>query len=352
MMIQSLGRYIFAAILWVTIVYASPNYTLELSNNSAYISEPVLCTLTLNYSDDDNITKVQTSTLQIPNFWIQELNNTSSTTNRNTIKKYNYLIFPQINGTLQIPSHTISIAQKDTINYRNIWKDLRTDKIKFISTKLPQNIYSIGDYTITATTDNNHTKSNAPVHLKVTIQGYGNLDDIKSLTLNLSKQQVYSTKPIIKSKYQDGKYSSKFIQNFTIVSESDFTIEPIKFSFLDSRTKSIKTLSTKKIAIKITDKPFMDTSTENILYTLLGILIGAISTMLYLYIKRKKKANKSTLKESIKRSKNDKSIYDIILPYTKELEGTDFISNLEQNIYHKGKIRINKKELIKHLEAH
>jgi len=351
-MIQNLGRHAIVGILWMTFGYASPSYNIQLSQDSGYISEPVLCTLTLNYSNEDNITKIQAPTLEIANFWTQELNNTSEITNDNTVKKYNYLIFPQKNGTLQISNQTISIAQKDTTNYRNIWRELKTDKIKFISTKLPQNIYSIGDFIITAATDKNQTKSNAPIHLKITIQGYGNLEDIKPLALNLNKQQVYSTKPILKSKYKNGKYNSKFIQNFTIISKADFLIEPIEFRFFDTATKSIKTLSTEKIDITITDKPFIGINTKNILFTLLGILLGAISTLLYIHIKQNKKIRKITLKDSIKRSKNDKALYDVILPYTKELEGTNFISNLEQNIYHQSKIKINKKELIKHLEAH
>jgi len=86
------------------------------------------------------------------------------------------------------------------------------------------------------------------------------------------------------------------------------------------------------------------------LYLFIGILLGILASIIYLKIKNRKiEKTETPIIKKIKKSKSDKELFESILPYGKT---DDYIKNilelLEENIYAKGKNKINKKELIQY----
>ncbi len=344
------GRLIFGLLLSITRLHADPNYTLNLSKQSAFISEPIVATLELRYTPEENITKIEPTALAMENFWIEDLNTSTQTTKTQIIQKYNYLIFAQKSGNLSIPSQSITVIQKNSTNYRNIAKSLYSQKHELIISSLPKMAQAIGSYTIKIDVDSNSTKSNQPIHASIIIEGVGNLEDIQSYSLGLKEQQVFATKPVIESKYINGQMHSKFIQRFTILSSKDFTIPSISFNYFDSLTKQVVRVTTDESEIKITDASNLFITLTNLIYLLIGFIVGVAALLFYLFIQRKKPSQ--PIVKSIKKTKSDKELYRLLLPYSQELQGTKHISNLEENIYANGKNKIKKRDIIADLSRY
>jgi len=178
----------------------------------------------------------------------------------------------------------------------------------------------------------------------IIIEGTGNLEDVKPYSLDIKDQQVFATKPTIESKFINKQLHSKFIQRFTILSNEDFLIPSVSFGYFDPLSSQTKILSTDELEITITDADNSWISTSNLIYLFVGFVAGVILVLICLFI-QKKKPNK-TLIQSIKKAKNDKELYGLLLPYSKELKDTKHISNLEENIYNSGKNRIKKRDII------
>jgi hypothetical protein len=230
---------------------------------------------------------------------------------------------------------------------------------------------------MSATVDKNKTKANEPVNLTITIKGVGNVDDIEEYKLDIKDAIVYADKPVRKIYTNNKEELGEFTQKFAIVSDRNFTIEPLEFTFFDGEAKKIKHLKSRQFDIEVTGSKIKTVTaklekkdqkqnvvaktkiiykeaskTKLILFTLGGFLLGALSIFLINMPKRVKQEDEP-LSKRIKKSKNDKELLSTLLPYVgKSSKIKTIIKALEENVYEKKQNKIDKNNLVKNIEEY
>ena len=317
----------------------------------------------------------------IENFWVKKIDNIKRYTQDNyIIQEFKYLIFAQKSGSFNIPKieGQIGTLVQNYYGMQIKWKKVYSNSLDIKVEPLPNDIELYGQFNLKAKVDKITTNINQPINLTIFIEGYGNIDDIKPFELSLQNTMIYPDKPTITTKLLNDKYTGKFIQKIAIVGDKDFIIPPFKLQYFDSITKTIQTIQTKPISIKVkgaiasTSKPKLEISqhdnvmkqktkivykeinnNQNYIYLIVGLLIGLFIGVVITYIMLKiSTQKKKVLKEenklvvSIKKSKNDKELYEILVPYINEYKELKAILNkLEENIYKQKNHKISKQEL-------
>ena len=235
-----------------------------------------------------------------------------------------------------------------------------------------------GDYSLTSTVDKTFVDANQPVNLTISITGKGNIDDIQKYNLTISNVVSYADEPKIESTFQTDEYGGNFTQKIAFVAQSDYTIPKIELTYFNKNTNQVKTIHSEPINIKVINnnpnnsavkiETSNNTSTvsqkaqvENIentkedknkIYIVLALIVLLVILALLLFFRKKltSKVEKDIV-QAIKKAKNDKELFELLLPYSKT-SGiiTDTLNKLEENLYKKTNHKIDKNELMNFFE--
>ena len=348
-------------------------FKFKLSKNKVYTGEAVVATFKFMYKVGINPLDVNLEEFKPKHFWIKELKNPKPKEENGYItQSIKYLIFPQNAGKQLIDSQIINVATRQRKTNFIIWKKVLSNENELEVMALPDNLNVQGSYILNTTVDKTNIKVNEPVNLSIKIEGFGNIDDIEGFDIVLDDEVVYASKPQINAQIQDGKYGGTFIQKISIIADKDFTIPAIKFKYFDIKSKKVKTIFSKPFKIKVKNKaknaPVIQTKNDinkvqlppkiiiqkeddivKYIYAILGLFLG----MFIMFILRRDKKSKNTELEisiKIKKAKNDKSLYEVLLPYSSNLKIQPFMKEIEDNLYNNSKNKINKKALIELFE--
>jgi len=344
-------------------------FEFNLSKNKVYAGEAVVATFKFSYRVGINPIDVNLEEFKPKHFWIKELPNPKpKEENGYIVQSINYLIFPQNAGKQLLDSQIINVATRQRKTNFIIWKKVLSNEKELEVLALPENLNVQGSYIINSTVDKMKIKANEPVNLTIKIEGFGNIDDIEAFKLVLDDEVVYASKPQIKSNIKDGKYGGIFTQKISIIADKDFTIPAIKFKYFDIKTKKVKTISSNTFNIKVQSKtknaPVIQTQNNlktiqlppkiivqkedeavKYIYALGGLLVG----MILMFVLKREKKTKNTefeISKQIKKAKDSKALYDVLLPYSANAKIKPFMKEIEENIYNNQKHKINKKEII------
>jgi len=346
---------------------------LKIDKTEAYVGEALKATIVFKYKVGIDIIDIALEDFKIKHFFLKTLDQTKPyEENGFIVLKQSYLLFPQLAGDYTIDKQLINVAIREYRTNMKRWTKVYSKELNLKIKPLPSNLSIQGDYTISASVDKLQTKANDPINLTLTIKGSGNIDDIEEFKLDMQNEVVYSTKPTINTFIKDGKYSGTFTQKISIIADKDFTIPSIEFKYFDIKNKKVKTIKTKSFDIKVKGSskaiaPSIQTN-QNIntntvqvapkivykykesnpylkyIFASIGFVLGVIATYLLLN-KKTKKQDTRELSIRIKKAKNDKDLYNILLPYSHNIKIVDIIKKLEENIYNKGSNKINKDDL-------
>ena len=367
--------------------------SMQMDKNNVFVGEPVKLDVKFKYRLNAKADKINITEPKIDNFWIKKSPKpTKSIEGDRVVMTYRYLIFPQKSGDFEIKP---VLANVGTLKKRDIggnffndpffdafdqtiqWKKYISNKL-FIHVKpLPNNLEVYGSFNIKASVDKRETKANKPVNLTIKIDGNGNIDDIKKFNLDIDNVVVYSDEPKVKSYQNGGIYGGVFTQKVALIGDSDFTIPALKFTYYDKNLKKVVTKETKPIKIKVKGGtknkivPKLTTNSTQIqstptvtkviqkeeissqktyLYLFFGFLLGILVSFGYFKFNSRKRAKKEIpIINKIKKSKSDKELFELLLPYgEKDKYIKNILETLEENIYGNKKTKIDKKEIIQH----
>ena len=348
-----LGKLIFIK-LFILISYcylnANETLTLKLVKQDIYINEPVLATLTIRFNKDDPIIKIDFDEFEDENFWIKEIGETK----KNKSKKYayhtfNFIISPKYQGSFKIPSQTIRVAKREAKTNFILWQDLKSNDIVITAKEVPSNTELVGNYKISIDTPTITYKANKPINLTLKIDGIGNSNDIKEFDLALKDQIVFKDKPNITYKFIDGKYTTSFIQKFSIIAQDSFKLHPISFKYFNTDIQMMEIIKTNPLVFQVELSKDKNSTKEYeiYIYALCAFIVGIISCFLYKQFSKWLNYKPTEIKEKINRAKTDKELYNILLPYSKKNKINSIFIKLEENIYYNKSHKINKKDIIK-----
>jgi hypothetical protein len=361
-------------------------FTLKADKSEAYIGEPINVVFTFKKHLDIKLAEANFDTPTFHDFWAKPMKKEpAAIEGAYQVYRIHYLLFAQKEGNITIEpgrmdAGIMQTRKRDFFNFERVkWKSLFSNEIVIDVKPLPAGADIYGDFKMSVTVDKQKTKANEPVNLTVTIKGIGNVDDIEEYKLDIKDAIVYADKPQRKIYTNNKEELGEFTQKFAIVSDRNFTIEPLEFTFFSSEEKEVKHLKSEQFDIEVTassiktqtaklekkeqaveaipkTKIIYDkaSQTKLILFTLGGFLLGVLSMFLYSMPKRgKKEHSELPLAKRIKKSKNDKELLALLLPFIgKSQKIKSMIRALEENVYEKKENKIDKIDLIKNIEKY
>ena len=386
-----------------TASHAGQPFVLEvnLDKNVSYVGEPLNLTLSFKSKLNARADKIQLGEPKLENFWVKKSDEVSKTTEGDYIvQSLHYKLFPQKSGEYTIPAIEALIGKLQrqrrgmggffddpffsSMTQQLNWQKIYSNSLKVKVNPLPNGLELYGDYTIIARVDKKQVHANKPVNLTLTVQGKGNIDDVKKFDLDIANVIVYADEPKINSGEQNGLYGGVFTQKIALISDQNFTIPSLSLEYFDKKSKEVKTIKTKPIEIEVigggtglksppsievspsqkieaqkiipTIKTKVITKTEDayLKYLFLGIgfLLGVGSMLLVNMFKNRKDAKKETdMVRAIRRAKNDQALFNLLLPYSKKDKRISKALNLlEENLYKSGDNKIDREELMEVFE--
>ena len=277
-----------------------------------------------------------------------------------------YTIAAQRVGKLNIASAQMKIASRS--NAKNYfggffpqvkWKSYFSNELEVNSMPIPHGVSLVGDFNIEATVKNTTINAGEAVNLTVKLTGDGNLEDVKSFKPYIEGVSVFDEKIVIEN--------NVLTQKITFVADSDFVIEPFLLKVFNTKTKTIKTISTNKIDIKVKNakpkeelkikrdetpvKVYEKTAQKEFdkFWLLMAFLIGLVGGILIMIIKSidfSRKNKKINLKDH-------KVLLVKLMPYKDNEDVKTIVEILENNRYSDKSKEIDKKglkEIIKKYE--
>ena len=343
-----------------------------------YVGEPILLSYIFKQRKDIDLSDANFNAPAFKNFWAKRTAQVPNTLEGDYhVYKINYVIYPQKAETLKLESARMDVGinrkqRRDFFTFQNVkWKSIYSNALDIKVKALPQGIDLYGNYTFSVVVDKNVTKANEPINLTITIHGEGNVDDIDAFEIEVPHATVYSDKPLKNASLQNGKNQIVFKQKFAIVSDRNFTIPSVDFTFfngeiqtrhsksfdihvknsrvvkpkanLEKKTKEITPTMVKEVVAPSSSLPIMITG-------LLSFLAGGLLTWLFLRQSKKTSTNakRIAIEERIKKSKSDKALLTLLLPYMdKSPKIKSIIDILEENVYDGKSHAIDKKALAK-----
>jgi hypothetical protein len=383
---------------------------MALDKHNVHVGESVRLDLKFKQKRGVKADKIEITPPALQNFWVKEIKGAKQTLEGDYIvQTYSYLLFPQKPGDYTIPSVAANIGIRvkrrsslggfsdpffDDPFFNSFvssieWKKVYSNEEKLHVDPLPDNLEVYGDFTIDAKVDKTEVAANKPVNLTITIKGEGNVDDIQKFELDIPDAVVYADEPKITSSLVNGKYAGTFTQKIAIVSDHDYTIPPIAFTYFDAKTQQKVTKKREPIKIKVkggtsaqraaSQAPKVETSqtlqkeieaakepgssasktvTKEVdsgakyLYLLGGLLLGSALTYFFLTANPlARRGEERAVTKLIKRAKSDKELYNLLLPYAKEGDYIqEVLQKLEENLYKGAHHKIDRNEIIDFFE--
>lgn len=193
--------------------------------------------------------------------------------NYKTVVLYQYLLFPQRSGTLEIPQAVFesSVAQRTQsedpfdsffnggVAFTEVKKKLitpkQTVKVKSFPAGKPASFKGgVGTYSLTSTISAKKVKANEAITLKLVLSGTGNMKLIDTPQIQFPADfEVYD--PKISDKYtvtSSGLSGSKEFEYLVLPRHAGkYTIPAPEFTYFDLKTKRYKTLRTETYSIQV-----------------------------------------------------------------------------------------------------
>ncbi|MDD5373637.1 MAG: BatD family protein [Sulfurimonas sp.] len=335
--------------------------TLSSDKKELFVGEAFDLTLTFKQKSNAEAVDSKFTPPELKGFWVKSESKPQRYEDaKYIITKIIYTMAPQRAGELIVTKAQMQIASRSsgadswgawipTIK----WKTYFSNELTFDVKPLPSGVTLAGSFSINATVDKTQVDANEPANVTIEVQGSGNLEDIKSFKPNIDGVAVFDEKIVI-----DG---AKLTQKITFVAEGDFVIPSFSLNYFDTKTRDVKTVSTKEIALNVKNSKQKESlniqrevpkaeqtemlSTEKQENSLLFVLflLGLVCGILIMIFKGKmsfKREQKSSPKEP-------KTLLMRLLPFKDDAEVKEIIENLEKNIYSNQNIQLDKKVLNK-----
>ncbi|AXX93121.1 hypothetical protein CPU12_05140 [Malaciobacter molluscorum LMG 25693] len=357
------------------------------SKKDVYVGEAFKVKLKFKYLSSLDINNLSISNANFKNFWFKQLKDNKQYQDGDfVVNELTYLMFAQKYGKLKIEPFRInmSIVNPSSDPFSNFGFMQQNAQVKKIYSNaliinakaLPSNLNLIGDFNIKASVDKKIINQGDSITYKIKIDGYGNIDDIKDIKLDIKNAQVFENKPKITTKIVDSKYYGEYEKTFSIIPLNSINIGSIKLKYFDDKTKQIVEKQSDSFFIKVNEvkkeqkklyvpkkldenkkvvikevKTF--SFKENILSFILGILFTCIVFYLYkLILKNKENSKKdSNIISKIKKSNSKEELIRVLAVYIKKDRQLDkLIFKLEDENLNLKTVKKDIINLIKQLE--
>ncbi len=360
--------------------------SLELEKDSLYVGEDTILKLKFKYRKDLQIVDLALVMPTFKNIWMKQLKNTKNyEEGEYNIQELEFLIFPQKSARLKLPAIRIDAKILDNQYSSYSLFSPPTKDIKIYSNTLdldvkalPQGVNLIGEFLLKSSISKDEINANEPLSFKINIDGFGNIEDIKDIKLNINSATIYENKPLINTDIENRRYKFSYEKTFSILANSDFTIPSIELKYFDKNIGKVVSQKTQEYKIKVKNQVeekvsvlekakestldkelkieekvvYKSSTKDKVIFFILGCLFTLLIIGLYYYVKNRKINDKEDLPlvKLVKKSKTKESLIKILIPYLAiDNSLDDIIFKLEKQ--NDIDLKIVKKEIINILES-
>ena len=183
-----------------------------------------------------------------------------------------YVMYPQMTGSLQIPSITfkgIVVQQNRNVDpmeaffnggsgYVEVKKDIKAPGITLQVDPLPQRPTNfsggVGKFNISASLDKKEVKAGEPITLRVVVGGIGNLKLLKQPVVNFPKDfDKYDAKVTDKTRLTANGVEGNMVYDFLAVprNQGSYTIPSVELTYYDTSKNAYKTIKTQPFKVEV-----------------------------------------------------------------------------------------------------
>ena len=183
-----------------------------------------------------------------------------------------YVMYPQMTGSLQIPSITfkgIVVQQNRNVDpmeaffnggsgYVEVKKDIKAPGITLQVDPLPQRPANfsggVGKFNISASLDKKEVKAGEPITLRVVVGGIGNLKLLKQPVVNFPKDfDKYDAKVTDKTRLTANGVEGNMVYDFLAVprNQGSYTIPSVELTYYDTCKNAYKTIKTQPFKVEV-----------------------------------------------------------------------------------------------------
>ena len=184
-----------------------------------------------------------------------------------------YVMYPQMTGTLEIPSITfkgIVVQENRNVDpfeaffnggsgYVEVKRDIVAPGLTVHVDPLPQRPANfsggVGHFNISAQIDKAEVKAGDPVNIRVVVGGNGNLKLLKQPEVNLPKDfEKYEAKITDKTKLTSNGVEGNMVYDILTVPrhQGNYTIPPIEMTYYDTSANQYRTVKTQSFTVNVT----------------------------------------------------------------------------------------------------
>lgn len=251
--------------------------TVTASKTRVHEQEPIL--LTYKVYTAVNLSNLEGKMPDLTGFHVQEIKQPQPVSfHRETVRgrRYNctiwqqYVLYPQMTGTLKIPALTFrgTVRQGEDANDpfaflvdggpREVTRELKTNGLTIQVSPLPEKPKGfsggVGRFNISAQLSKTEIKEGDPLNIRVVIGGVGNLKLLKQPELNLSKDfEVYDPKITDKTRLTSNGVEGNIVYDYLVVprKRGNYTIPAISFIYYDTSSNSYKTIHSQALSVRV-----------------------------------------------------------------------------------------------------
>jgi len=371
---------------------------LSLDKNESYVGEALTLSISFKSKRNAHANDIQLGEPKLEDFWVKKTKDVKhSVEGEYVVQTLHYKLFPQKSGEYTIPAIETLIGKIEprqrraggffddpffnSMTQQLSWQKVYSNSLKLKVNPLPNGLELYGNYQIKATVDKQKIEANKPINLSISVKGEGNIDDVKKFKLNIDNVIIYADEPKISSKEINGIYQGLFREKIALIADQNFTIPALKLEYFDKATKTVKYISTKPIDIEVigtTKTALSNASTIEVspsqiiqasskveqkiviekedaylkyLFLILGIILGILFMPLLNLFTKKEKRQEVNIIKMIKKVKDDKALFNLLLPYSKEHRViANALNKLEENLYKNASHKIDREELMETFE--
>ncbi|MDD4855152.1 MAG: hypothetical protein PHQ22_03395 [Sulfuricurvum sp.] len=177
------------------------------------------------------------------------------------IETFDVLITPKTSGTIKINTEAVvrftglGAVENTVLGRDNLSKDdIVEEKANLPSITLVANknmMTLTGKLTLEVRSDTRMVRAHEPLHLSVIVRGAGSLDKMTPYKLNISGVKVFAELPQQSLTPSPQGFEGEVSQEFALVADKSYTIEPLSLSYFDTAKNQIVTLKSKPIYVEV-----------------------------------------------------------------------------------------------------
>ncbi len=241
---------------------ASYRWSIHANKSEAVVHEAVEVVLRCHFSDTAYGYFIELQQLTHPDYEIKLLFETEAQETGKEYYEYRYVLFPKKAGDLVLNFHALmQQTTKESIENSVIGRD-NVEDLSFDSTSValpplhlhvkPSSAQLVGEMNLSLHADTTTVSAYKPLHLNITLEGVGNLQQVAPFVLDIPDATVFAEKPDYAITLTAQGYRGKVTQNIAVVSREGYDIPSLQQQYWHLATQKIERLETAPLHIEVT----------------------------------------------------------------------------------------------------